>query len=184
MLLKSSSKVQDHFHIPLQSGDDNILKEMRRKYTVADYKKVINKLIAAFPNAGIGADMIVGFPGETKEQFENTFNLARELPLTHFHIFPYSKREGTPAAKMPPVNGKVIKERAKILRETSEVELQKFLQKQIGKKLSVIMENGDFSKSENFLDVKILNRPENVKSGDILEVRISAVEDNFLLGEL
>jgi len=99
-VLKSSYKVMDHFHIPLQSGDDEILKQMRRKYTVADYKKVIGKLMSAFPNAGIGADMIVGFPGETKEQFENTYALVKELPLTHFHVFPYSKRKNTTAAKM------------------------------------------------------------------------------------
>jgi threonylcarbamoyladenosine tRNA methylthiotransferase MtaB len=89
---------------------------MRRKYTVADYKRIINKIMTAFPNAGIGADVIVGFPGETKEQFENTFNLLKELPITHFHVFPYSKRKNTTAAKMENhIHSGVKKERVKTL---------------------------------------------------------------------
>ncbi|CAN0021315.1 unnamed protein product, partial [Chrysoparadoxa australica] len=84
-VLASSSKFMEHFHIPLQSGDDEILKQMRRKYDVEFYRKVIGKIIARFPDAGVGADMIAGFPGETEEQFQNTFNLVKELPITHFH---------------------------------------------------------------------------------------------------
>jgi threonylcarbamoyladenosine tRNA methylthiotransferase MtaB len=114
--------------------------------------------------------------------FLNSAKIIEEAGIAFTHIFPYSKREGTPAAKMPAVNGKIVKERARILRDAGESELQKLLQKQVGKKLSVIVENGNSSKSENFLDVRILNKGELVKSGDILEVEIVDVEGKGLLG--
>lgn len=183
-LIANEPRFMPYLHLSVQSGDNIILKRMKRRHNREQVLEFCANMRKLRPEITFGSDIIAGFPTETDEMFLNSVNLIKEAGIIFNHIFPYSKREGTPAAKMPPVNGKVIKERAKILRETSEVELQKFLQKQIGKKLSVIMENGDFSKSENFLDVKILNRPEDVKSGDILEVRISAVEENFLLGEL
>jgi len=140
-VFKSSPKFKDHFHIPLQSGDDEILKNMRRKYTVADYKKVINKIITAFPNAGIGADIICGFPGETKEQFENTYNLVKELPLTHFHVFPYSKRKGTTASKMDNhIHSATKKERVKSLLHLGEAKLSLFSEDQIGSQSEVLFE--------------------------------------------
>jgi threonylcarbamoyladenosine tRNA methylthiotransferase MtaB len=92
-VLKESGKYQDHFHIPLQSGSDEILKSMRRKYDVAFYKDIIAMVKEYFPNASIGADVIAGYPGETHDQFMETFNLLNDLPITHFHVFPYSKRK-------------------------------------------------------------------------------------------
>ena len=99
-ILASSPKAMDHFHLPLQSGSDEILKFMRRKYTVDEYKEKIAMVKEFFPYAGIGADIITGFPGETDAHFEETMNLLRELPITHFHPFPYSSRKNTLAAKM------------------------------------------------------------------------------------
>ncbi|ATH06862.1 tRNA (N(6)-L-threonylcarbamoyladenosine(37)-C(2))-methylthiotransferase MtaB [Halobacteriovorax marinus] len=140
-VFKSSPKFKDHFHIPLQSGDDEILKNMRRKYTVADYKKVINKIITAFPNAGIGADIICGFPGETKEQFENTYNLVKELPITHFHVFPYSKRKGTTAGRMDNhIHSATKKERVKSLLHLGEAKLALFSEDQVGSQSEVLFE--------------------------------------------
>jgi threonylcarbamoyladenosine tRNA methylthiotransferase MtaB len=187
-VLKSSPKVQDHFHIPLQSGDDTILKAMRRKYTVADYKKVINKLIAAFPNAGFGADVIVGFPGETKEQFENTFNLLKELPITHFHIFPYSKRKNTTAAKLEnQIHHAEKKERTKALLMFGDAKLNLFSEDQIGKKTKVLFEKrnkqGLFEGySSNFTRVQV--NTDLDLSNQICEVYISSFENNKLTGEL
>ena len=187
-VLKSSPKVQDHFHIPLQSGDDFILKEMRRKYSVADYKKVINKLMAAFPNAGIGADMIVGFPGETKEQFENTFNLARELPLTHFHVFPYSKRKNTTAAKMENhIHHAEKKQRVKSLLMFGDAKLNLFTEDQVGKKTKVLFERrnkfGLFEGySSNYVRVQV--QSELDLSNQICEVYLSGMENGKLIGEI
>jgi threonylcarbamoyladenosine tRNA methylthiotransferase MtaB len=109
---------------------------------------------------------------------QELWSLENDFSAYFTHIFPYSKRDGTPAAKMPQVNGKIIKERGKILRETGARELQKFLAKQIGKNLSVILEKDGFGKSENFLDVKISHG----KSGEIVKVRAEEVEENYLIG--
>ncbi len=100
-VLASSPKSMDHFHIPLQSGDDEILAAMKRKYTVSDYRQVVDKILKYFPRASFGADIICGFPGETDAQFKNTKKLLEELNITHFHVFPYSQRKNTVAAKMP-----------------------------------------------------------------------------------
>lgn len=187
-VLKSSSKVMDHFHIPLQSGDDDILKQMRRKYTVADYKKLIAKIMVAFPNAGIGADMIVGFPGESKEQFENTYALAKELPLTHFHVFPYSKRKNTTAAKMENhIHHSVKKERVRSLIMFGDAKLNLFSEDQIGKKTQVLFERrnkqGLFEGySSNYVRVQVQSDID--LSNQIREVYLSKMEKGKLFGEI
>lgn len=187
-VLKSSPKVLDHFHIPLQSGDDEILKAMRRKYTVADYKKVIGKIMAAFPNAGIGADVIVGFPGETKEQFDNTFNLLKELPMTHFHVFPYSKRKNTTASKMDNhIHSTEKKNRVKTLNMFGDAKLNLFSEDQIGKRTKVLFERrnkaGHFEGySSNYVRVQVVTDQElsNVER----VVLITGMDNGKLVGEL
>ncbi len=187
-VLKSSPKVLDHFHIPLQSGDDDILKAMRRKYTVADYKRIIGKIMTAFPNAGIGADIIVGFPGETKEQFDNTFNLLRELPLTHFHVFPYSKRKNTTAAKMENhIHATEKKSRVKALMMFGDAKLNLFSEDQIGKRTKVLFErrnkHGNFEGySSNYVRVQVATDQElsNIER----EVLVTGMLDGKLVGEL
>ncbi len=137
----SSPKFLDHFHIPLQSGDDDILKQMRRRYDVDTYKEIINKVISRFPNAGIGADLICGFPGETEEQFNNTYNLVKELPITHFHVFPYSSRKNTTAAKMEDhIQHGVKKERVRALTMLGEAKLAMFAEDQVGTQSEVLFE--------------------------------------------
>nr|BDT29659.1 tRNA (N(6)-L-threonylcarbamoyladenosine(37)-C(2))-methylthiotransferase MtaB [Bacteriovorax sp. HI3] len=187
-VLKASPKVMDHFHIPLQSGDDEILKAMRRKYTVADYKRIIGKIMAAFPNAGIGADVIVGFPGETKEQFENTFNLLKELPITHFHVFPYSKRKNTTAAKMENhIHSAVKKERVKTLMMFGDAKLNLLSEDQIGKRTKVLFERrnklGLFEGySSNYVRVQVSTDQDlsNVER----EVLVTGMLEGKLVGEL
>lgn len=187
-VLKSSPKVMDHFHIPLQSGDDDILKAMRRKYTVADYKRIIGKIMAAFPNAGIGADIIVGFPGETKEQFENTFNLLKELPITHFHVFPYSKRKNTTAAKMENhIHSAEKKSRVKSLMMFGDAKLNLLSEDQIGKRTKVLFEKrnklGNFEGySSNYVRVQVATEQDlsNVER----EVLVTSIVNGRLVGEL
>jgi len=93
----SSEKICNHFHIPLQSGTDDILRKMRRRYTVSDYKNLIYSIKEKAPDAGIGVDVIVGFPGETEELFEQSFNFLQEIPVSYFHVFTYSERPNTPS---------------------------------------------------------------------------------------
>lgn len=139
--LASSPKFMEHFHIPLQSGDDEILKNMRRKYDVAFYRDVLSKIISRFPDAGIGADMIAGFPGESEEQFQNTFDLVKELPITHFHVFPYSSRKNTLAAKMDDhIQHGVKKQRVKTLMMLGDAKLNLFSEDQVGSSSEVLFE--------------------------------------------
>lgn len=188
-VFKSSPKFKDHFHIPLQSGDDEILTNMRRKYTVEDYKKVIGKIIAAFPNAGIGADVISGFPGETKEQFENTYKLLKELPITHFHVFPYSKRKGTTAAKMDNhIHNATKKERVNSLIHLGDSKLALFSEDQVGSQSEVLFErrskkNGLYTGyTSNYVRVYV-DTKEELKN-QIRRVYLKEYKDGKLFAEL
>jgi len=182
-LLKNESRFMPYLHLSVQSGDDIILKRMKRRHNRQQVLDFCAKAREIRPEITFGADIIAGFPTETDAMFENSLNLIHEAGIIFTHIFPYSKRDGTPAAKMPQVNGKIVKERARLLREAGQAELQKFLKKQVGKTLSVIVEKDGIGKSENFLDVKILNG-ESLKSGDIVEVKASGLEGSFLISNL
>ena len=182
-LLKTEPRLMPYLHLSVQSGDDTILKRMKRRHNRAQVLEFCQKARQIRPDMTFGADIIAGFPTEDDEMFENSLKLISEADLIFTHIFPYSKREGTPAAKMPQVDGKIIKQRAKLLREAGAAQLQKFLRKQIGKKFSVILEKDGIARTENFLEVKISSPEKGLKTGEIFEVKISAVEGNFLVGE-
>jgi len=120
-LMANSDKILPHLHIPLQAGDDRTLRRMRRIYTTAQYRDRIEKLKSEIPDICIGADVIVGFPGETDEEFAQTEAFLEAIPMDYLHVFPYSQRQGTAAAKFAdPVNGRISKNRGRILREFSE----------------------------------------------------------------
>ncbi len=181
-ILRNEPRFMPYLHLSVQSGDDVILKRMKRRHSRQQVLDFCEKARKIRPDMTFGADIIAGFPTENEEMFENSRKLIEEAGIIFTHIFPYSKRDGTPAAKMPQLNGTIIKERAKILRETGAQELQKFLQTQIGKNLSVIVEKGGMGKSENFLDVKIING-ENLKSGEIVTVRVYELQENLLIAK-
>jgi threonylcarbamoyladenosine tRNA methylthiotransferase MtaB len=125
--LSSSPVVAPHFHVPLQSGSDRVLRAMRRPYTVAMYRRVIDRLGAAFPRLGLGADVLVGFPGETEEDFAATVALVEALPFTYLHVFPYSARRGTDAAAHAGrVDGATLTRRAAALRALGEAKAAAF----------------------------------------------------------
>lgn len=154
----SSPKFMDHFHVPLQSGDDEVLKAMRRKYDVGFYTKLMEKIMDRFPRAGIGADLITGHPGEREEHFNNTKDLVRELPLTHFHVFPFSKRKNTLSAKMPgQIQYEVKKKRCLELIEIGREKLEEFSKKQINWPTQVLFEREKdglyFGHTPNFVQV-------------------------------
>ena len=134
-------KICNHFHLSLQSGCDETLKRMNRKYNTEDIRKSVNLLRKNFKNVGITADLIVGFPGETKEEFESTYKFLEEIKLTKIHVFKYSVREGTRAAKMAgQVDGNIKEERSKKVIELSNKYEKEFLDAQIGNKLEVLFE--------------------------------------------
>lgn len=148
-------RLMPHLHLSLQSGDDLILKRMKRRHSRADAIRFCERLRALRPNIVFGADLIAGFPTEEEAHFENTLALAADCGLTHIHVFPFSARPGTPAAKMPPVAGEIIKARAKRLREAGEAALCRHLNAQTGKLLRVLIERGGAGRTEDFTRVKM-----------------------------
>lgn len=134
----------DHLHVPLQAGSDATLKRMNRKYTTAEYLEKINKIRSYLPNIAFTTDVIVGFPGETDEEFEETYNFIKQVNYSELHVFPYSPRKNTPAAKMKDqVNDQIKHERANRLLQLSKELNHEFALKQIGKTLKVLFEKRD-----------------------------------------
>ncbi len=183
-ILKNEPRFMPYLHLSVQSGDDVILKRMKRRHNRAQVLEFCAKARQIRPDITFGCDIIAGFPTETDEMFLNSVKLIEEAGIIFTHIFPYSKRDGTPAAKMPQINGTIIKERAKILREAGASELQKFLKTQVGKNVSVIVEKDGVGKSENFLDVKIAGEGEKLKAGEIFTVQVEGVEGNSLVASV
>lgn len=159
-LVSRSRSFVPHFHIPLQSGSDDLLKKMKRRYLTKLYKDRVAKIRQVMPHAAIGVDVIVGFPGETEELFMETYNFLNELPITYLHVFTYSERENTEAAAM----GSIVpiserKKRNKMLRILSEKKKMAFYQTQLGKTLPVLWEHENkdgkmFGFTENYVRVQ------------------------------
>jgi len=178
-----------HFHIPLQSGDNLILKKMRRPYSRSMFRQLLYRIHELIPDAAIGVDTIIGFPGETEEAFENTYNLIEELPATYLHVFPFSSRKGTPASNFPDkVPSKIIKERCKTMRNLGNIKKKEFYKKNIGKKVEVLIE-GKRDKATGFLKGMTSNYLPIFLSGNddlknkIVSVKIEKInKDNSLLG--
>jgi threonylcarbamoyladenosine tRNA methylthiotransferase MtaB len=153
-LVSSSDRIARHAHVPMQSGSDRILRLMHRKYRPWHYADKIRKIRAAMPTAAIGADVMVGFPGETHADFEETRALIAELPFTYLHVFTYSARPGTPAAAMPnQVSGPVARERNRILRELVQEKKLAFQRSFVGKTISTItLTHFDGQRTETLTD--------------------------------
>lgn len=186
--LAVSRVVCPHLHIPLQAGDDAVLARMRRPYGREDFRALVDKIRAELPDAAIGLDVIAGFPGESEAEFENTVRLIEELPVTHLHVFPYSRRPGTPAAAMPgQLAGDVKKARAERLRLLGEEKLATFAARFVGHELEVAVEGGGKGGlrkglTRNYLEVRCAGGPELV--GRCAMVRIVGAEGGLLSGEL
>jgi len=187
-ILADSPKAMDHFHLPLQSGSDAILKYMRRKYSVAEYKEKIAMVKDFFPYAGIGADIITGFPGETDTHFDETMNLLRELPITHFHPFPYSVRKNTLAAKMDcHVHPSFKKLRMQSLISLGKAKLDCFSEDQVGSISDVLFERKNKhglweGYTTNYVKVKVESSLE--LKNTIKEVELTEFKDGSLFGKL
>ncbi len=174
-----------HFHIPLQAGDDEILRRMNRHYDTAFFSNLIERIHNKVPDAAIGLDVITGFPGESELQFDNTFKLLERTRFSHLHVFPYSRRSGTPAAEMKEqVNGRIIKERAAKLRQLGAEKHAEFLSRFVNKKLTIIIEGGEKDGwrkglSENYLPVMVPGS--KVESGETYDVTVTELADETLI---
>jgi threonylcarbamoyladenosine tRNA methylthiotransferase MtaB len=162
-LIGSDMRLMPHFHLSLQAGDDMILKRMKRRHSVADAAAFVSRVRALRPDAVFGADIIAGFPTETEAMFENSLNMVADLGLTFLHIFPYSKRPGTPAARMPQVDGRLIKARAERLRQLGAANLARYLQSQIGKMQNVLIESAQLGRTQGFAPM-LFSQPQVIGS--------------------
>jgi threonylcarbamoyladenosine tRNA methylthiotransferase MtaB len=172
-------RLMPHFHMSMQSGDDLILKRMKRRHLRADTLAFVAKVRALRPEAVFGADIIAGFPTETDEMFDNTLRMVDEAGLTFLHVFPYSPRPGTPAAKMPQVDRGVAKARAKLLRQAGERRFAAFAASRVGEIESVLIEGDAVGRTEQFVPVVIAGH----KAGEIVPVRIVGLSPAGLAGE-
>jgi len=160
-----------HLHLSMQAGDDMVLKRMKRRHLRDDIYKVVERARRLRPGIVFGADIIAGFPTETDEMFENTYNAVKDCDITFLHVFPYSARAGTPAARMPQVKGDIRKERAKRLRELGDMHLATHLTSLVGKTLPVLAEKDGKGRTECFSEVTL---DRTVKPGEIVVARILA----------
>ncbi len=186
--LKKLEKICHHFHLSLQSGCDETLKRMNRRYTTAEYKEIVDKLRKEIPNVAITTDVIVGFPGETEEEFEQTYNFLKEIELSQMHIFKYSPRKGTKAADMEnQVSPQIKHERSEKLLQLNKENFEKFASKMIGKEFEVLFEqevgeNRYEGLTPNYLKT-FVNFNEDI-CGKIRKVKISEVKDEYVEGIL
>jgi threonylcarbamoyladenosine tRNA methylthiotransferase MtaB len=179
-----------HFHIPLQSGDDGILKKMGRPYTSQEFDALINRIHRLMPDAAIGVDTLIGFPGESQAAFNNTYRLIEELPVSYLHVFPFSSRPGTPAAKMPDkIDPPALKSRSAKMRELGRQKRLQFYGRFLGKSVAVLIETKrDGSTgllkgiSSNYLPV-LLDGPDELQN-KIVEAKIEKLEEGRLYGVL
>jgi len=154
-VIADDDRLMPHLHLSLQSGDDLILKRMKRRHLRNDAIRFCAQVRRLRPDIALGADIIAGFPTETEDMFARSQDLVEECGLTFLHVFPYSKRPGTPAARMPQVAGEAIKARARRLRATGEAALQKRLAAEVGATRQVLIESGKQGRTEHFLPVAI-----------------------------
>ncbi|EBA14645.1 MiaB-like tRNA modifying enzyme [Roseobacter sp. SK209-2-6] len=176
--IATEPRLMPHLHLSLQHGDDLILKRMARRHLRDDAIAFCEEARRLRPDMTFGADIIAGFPTETEAHFENSLKLVTDCDLTWLHVFPYSKREGTPAAKIPnQVNGKLIKERAARLRAAGEAQTQRHLQAQLGKTHHILMENPHMGRTEQFTEVSFTT-PQT--EGEIVMATISGSKGSQL----
>ena len=195
-LVENSPRIAKHAHVPMQSGSDAVLRRMHRKYRPWHYREKIEKIHAAMPAAAVGADVMVGFPGETDAEFEETRGMVESLPFTYLHVFTYSARPGTPAAHMPNhVPAPVARERNRVLRELSMNKKRAFMCSFIGKRVRAItLREDDCAANENsgrpvttealtdnYLKLRLVGQH---KPNQWVQVDVLSLEDDTLVGTL
>jgi threonylcarbamoyladenosine tRNA methylthiotransferase MtaB len=176
--IATEPRLMPHLHLSLQAGDDMVLKRMKRRHLRDDAIAFCETARQLRPDMIFGADIIAGFPTETDDMFENSIKLITDCDLTFLHVFPYSARKGTPAARMPAVKGPIVKQRATALRAAGDAALQRHLTAQIGKTHHILMESPRMGRTEQFTEVHMANdHPE----GQIITAKITGADGKALL---
>ncbi|MBC5624764.1 tRNA (N(6)-L-threonylcarbamoyladenosine(37)-C(2))-methylthiotransferase MtaB [Clostridium sp. NSJ-49] len=189
--IKSFKKLCPHFHLSLQSGCDATLKRMNRRYTAKEYEDSVNLLRETLPDVSISTDVIVGFPGETEEEFNETYEFLKRIKLTKTHIFKYSPRKGTKAADMPnQIDGKVKDERSKKLIELNDINEKAFTEKFIDREMDVLFEQQVKGKEDvyegytrNYIKVEVHCMAANI-TGRIVDVKLEKAEKDYAIAEM
>jgi threonylcarbamoyladenosine tRNA methylthiotransferase MtaB len=175
--LACDARLMPHLHLSLQSGDDMILKRMKRRHLRRDAIAFCREVRRLRPDIALGADLIAGFPTETDEMFARSLDLVDECGLTFLHVFPYSPRPGTPAARMPQVDGTIIRERARRLREAGEAALRKRLDAEVGAERDVLIESDSQGRTEHYLPVAVSGEA----TGTVRRLRVAGHDGTKLL---
>jgi threonylcarbamoyladenosine tRNA methylthiotransferase MtaB len=168
-----------HLHLSLQAGDDMILKRMKRRHSRADALRLIAAVRAARPDAAFGADLIAGFPTETEAMFENTLSLVEEAGLAFLHVFPFSPRPGTPAARMPALPRAVVKARAERLRAAGDRALAAHLSARVGRTMSALVERSGRARAEDFTEIAFEG---DAAPGQVVSLRITGHDGRRAIG--
>jgi threonylcarbamoyladenosine tRNA methylthiotransferase MtaB len=176
--IASEDRLMPHLHLSLQAGDDLILKRMKRRHSRRDAIAFCDQVRRLRPDVAFGADLIAGFPTETEAMFENSLGLVDECGLTHLHVFPFSRRPGTPAARMPQLDRGIVKDRARRLRERGTLALRRHLDAEVGTTRRVLTETNDTGRTEQFTLVRLAAPAE---PGTILDLNINAHDGRQLL---
>ena len=177
--IATEPRLMPHLHLSLQAGDDMILKRMKRRHLRDDAIRFCEDARKLRPDMTYGADIIAGFPTETEAMFDNSLKLITDCDLTWLHVFPYSSRPGTPAAKMPPVNGKTIKTRATLLRAAGDAQIAAHLTAQQGKTHAILLENPRMGRTAQFTEVVF---DSDQPQGQIIAAKITGQKNQYLLG--
>ena len=179
-LIANNKRILPHIHLSLQSGDNLILKRMKRRHLREDAIDLCDQLKQKRPEISFGADLIVGFPTETEEMFQNTLDIIEECQLDWIHAFPFSPRPGTPAAKMPQNDNKLIKLRSKILRDVAKQRKIKHLENLVNKNIEVFVEKDNKGHSNQFAPIKLIEK--EIESGQTITALIKSSDENFAHG--
>lgn len=178
--LAEEERLMPHLHLSMQAGDDMVLKRMRRRHSIADAARIVERARRARPDVVFGADLIAGFPTETEAMFENGLRTVDALGLTYLHVFPYSPRPDTPAARMPQVAASLRRERAARLRAAGDAALGRFLAGRVGQTLPVLIEEDGRGRCPQYAPVQL----DGTAAGSIVAARIVGVVDGVLSGHL
>jgi threonylcarbamoyladenosine tRNA methylthiotransferase MtaB len=177
--IASDRRLMPHLHLSLQSGDDMILKRMKRRHSRAEALDVVSRLRGLRPEMIFGADIITGFPTEDDAMFENTLRIVTEANLTYLHVFPYSPRPGTPAARMPQVDKTIARQRAMQLRAVGSIQIAALAQSRIGQIENVLVEKAGIGRTEQFMQIAV----PGFAAGQIIPARVIGIADDGLVGE-
>jgi len=179
--LATEPRLMPYLHLSLQAGDDMILKRMKRRHSRADALKLVAAVRAVRPDTAFGADLIAGFPTETEAMFENTLSLVEDAGLSFLHVFPFSPRPGTPAARMPPVARAAVKDRAARLRAAGEAALARHLQRQVGRPLTGLVEREGVARAEDFTEIAFAGE---APVGEVVAMTVTGHDGRRVLARL